>query len=54
MSELIEERDLILFNKIVNDPEHLLQELLPEKRQRILRDQDHPFILPKITTERFK
>ena len=54
MSELMEQRDIILFKKIVNDPEHVLQELLPEKRQRILKDRDHPFILPKVTTERFK
>ena len=54
VSELIEERDIILCNKIVNDSEHVLQELLPEKKRRILRDREHPFILPKVTTERFK
>ena len=48
MSELIEGRDIILFNKIANDPEDILQELLPEKRQKILRDREHMFILPKL------
>ena len=54
MSELIEERDKTLFNKIVNDPDHVLYDLLPVKRLRVLRERGHPFILPKIKTERFK
>ena len=54
MSELIEERDKTLFNKIVNDPDHVLYDLLPAKRLRVLRERGHPFILPKIKTERFK
>ena len=51
MSELIETRDRILFNRILDNPEHILYELLPEKRQR---KRDHPFILPQVRTERFK
>jgi hypothetical protein len=54
MSELIETRDRILFNRILDNPEHILYELLPEKRQKILRKRDHPFILPQVRTERFK
>ena len=54
MSELIEERDKTLFNKIVNDPDHVLYDLLPVKRLRVLRERGHPLILPKIKTERFK
>jgi hypothetical protein len=55
MSELIETRDRILFNRILDNPEHILYELLPEKRQmNILRKRDHPFILPQVRTERFK
>jgi hypothetical protein len=42
MSELIETRDRILFNRILDNPEHILYELLPEKRQKILRKRDHP------------
>ena len=38
MSELIEERDKILFHKIMNDPDHALYDLLPEKRHRVLRE----------------
>ncbi|CAB4017597.1 Hypothetical predicted protein [Paramuricea clavata] len=35
ISELIETRDRILFNRILDNPEHILYELLPEKRQKI-------------------
>ena len=54
MSELIEARDRILFNRILDNPEHILYKLFPEKRQKILRERNHPFILPKVRTERFK
>ena len=55
MSELIEaETDRILLNRTLDNPEHILYELLPEKRQKNLRKCDHPFILPKVRTERFK
>ena len=54
MSELIETRDRVLFNRILDNPEHILYELLPEKRQKILRKRDHPFTLPQVRTERFK
>ena len=54
MSCLIEDRNRILFEKIINDPEHVLYELLPPKRLRVLRERDHAFILPKVRTERYK
>ena len=54
MSELIEEQDKTLFHKIMNDPDHALYDLLPEKRHRVLRERGHPFTLPKVKTERFK
>jgi hypothetical protein len=34
ISQLIEEKDKALFAKIVNDPDHALHSLLPEKRSR--------------------
>jgi hypothetical protein len=54
ISQLIEEKDKALFAKIVNDPDHVLHNLLPEKRSRTLRDRKHSFIFPMIKTERFK
>ena len=52
ISQLIEEK--ALFAKIVNDPDHVLHNLLLEKRSRTLRDRKHSFIFPMIKTERFK
>ena len=46
--------DLLLFNKVMHNPEHCLYELLPEERRRPLRERDHQFMLPKVYTERFK
>ena len=54
ISKLNEERDEKLFSKIANDPEHVLYDLLPEKRYRSLRERKHPFILPKVKTELYK
>ena len=54
MSELIETRDKTLFKEIIDNPDHILSELLPGKRQKNLRKCEHPFILPNIRTERFK
>jgi hypothetical protein len=53
-SNVIEERDKCLFDKIRKNSEHNLYELLPAKKQRLLREREHDFILPKIKTERFK
>ena len=55
ISHLVEERDKSLFAKIVNsDSDHILCDLLPEKKSRYLRERKHSLILPKIKTERFK
>ena len=54
ISQLVEEKDKALFAKIVEDPDHALHNLLPEKRSRTLRDRKHSYILPMIKTERFK
>ena len=54
MSSLIEERDRALFGKVIKNTEHCLHELLPDKKQRTLRVQNHNYILPQIKTERFK
>jgi hypothetical protein len=54
MTKMIEERDRLLFNKVMHNPEHCLYELLTEKRQRPLRERDHQFMLPMVYTERFK
>ena len=54
ISNVIEERDKCVFDKIRKNPEHNLYELLHAKKQRLLREQKHDFILPKIKTERFK
>ena len=48
ISHLIEERDKSLFAKIVNsDSDHILYDLLTEKKSRYLRERKHSFILPK-------
>ena len=36
MSELIETRDKTLFKEIIDNPDHILSELLPGKRQKNL------------------
>ena len=54
ISHLVEERDKSLFAKIVIDSDHILYDLLPNKKSRFLRERQHSFILPKIKTERFK
>jgi hypothetical protein len=53
ISQLVEEKDKALFSKIVKDPDHALNNLLPERRSRTLRERKHSFILPMIKTERF-
>jgi hypothetical protein len=54
IAQLIEEKDKLLFDKIVNDPDHVLYNLLPGKRSRLSRERKHSFTLPTIKTERFK
>ena len=44
-----------LFNRITSDTGHVLDELLPPKRNKVLRERGHDdFILPRVKTERFK
>lgn len=52
--DIIEQRDKVMWNKIISNERHCLYDLLPEKRTRKLREREHDFILPKVHTERFK
>ena len=51
--DLIKGRDYKLFKNVISD-DHILYDLLPPKRRRVLRERKHDFILPRIKTERFK
>lgn len=53
ISELIKKRDSQLFNKVIQD-NHVLNDLLPPKKTRALREREHNYILPRVNTERFK
>ena len=46
ISEVIKSRESDLFNRITSDTGHVLYDLLPSKRNRVLRERDHEFILP--------
>ena len=52
--DVVKEKGTSLFEKICNNPDHPLYELLPPIRQRSLREREHDFILPKVKTERFR
>ena len=54
ISELIRQHDEKLFRQISTKEQHILKDLLPEKRARSLRNRAHNFILPYVKTERFK
>ena len=54
ISELIRQHDEKLFKQISTKEQHILKDLLPEKRTRPLRNRSHNFILPYAKTERFK
>ena len=54
MSGVITRRDSDLFNRIISDTDHVLYNLLPPKRYRVLRERGHDFILRKVKTDRFK
>jgi len=54
IEEIIFERDQSMFNKVTSNENNPLNELLPNKRKRLLRKRGHNFILPKVSTERFK
>ena len=53
-SEVISDRDRKLWMKIINNKDNALQELLPNKLNRPLRQRGHEFELPMIRTERYK
>jgi hypothetical protein len=54
INDVVNERDLKLWNKILSKPGNPLNKLLPPKRTRCLRERRHNYILPKVRTERFK
>ena len=43
----------MLFKNVIRD-DHILHDLLPQKRKRVLRERKHDFIFPRVRTERFK
>ena len=51
--DLIKDRGSKLFKNVISD-DHILHDLLPPKRRRVLRERKHDFILPRVKTERFK
>ena len=54
IKDVIKDRDMKLWKSIIINPNHCLYDLLPPKRTRTLRDRGHNFILPRVSTERFK
>ena len=54
MNDVIKEQDNKLWNKIVSNLVNTLNELLPPKWTRCLKQRKHNYILPKVKTERFK
>ena len=55
ISDIISKRDNNLWDAIVNNHDNILRDLLPPIRKRQgLRNKGHNFLLPKVTTERFK
>ena len=51
---VIKIKDRLLWDKITTDRTHPLHELLPPQRSRSLRKMGHPYILPRVRTERHK
>ena len=51
--DLIKDRDSKLFKNVIRD-DHILHDLLPPKRKRVLRERKLEFIFPWVRTERFK
>ena len=51
--DLLRDRDSKLFKNVISD-DHILHDLLPPKRRRVLREHKHDFILPRVKTECFK
>ena len=53
ITDLLSRRDLELWKKVTTD-NHSLNDLLPMKRRRNLRDRSHDYVLPLVSIERFK
>ena len=53
ITDLLSQRDLELWKKVTTD-NHSLNDLLPMKRRRNLRDRSHDYVLPLVSIERFK
>ena len=54
IEDIIAQRDKSMFDNLTINLYNPLQDLLPERRKRLLRKRGHEFILPKVYTERFK
>ena len=54
ISNVIKNRDSKLLNRITSDTGHVLYDLLPPKRNRVLRERGHDFIPPRVKAERLK
>lgn len=54
IKDVIKDRDMKLWKSIIINPNHCLYDLLPPNRTRTLRGRGHNFILPRVSTERFK
>ena len=54
INEIIEERDRKIWDNITGNSSHPLNVLLPVTRSRSLRSRGHNYVLPKVSTERFK
>ena len=51
--DLIKDRDSKFFKNVIRD-DHILHDLLPPKRKRVLSELKYDFIFPRVRTERFK
>ena len=54
ITDIINSRDRKLWNRITSNTVNALQDLLPNKRSRLLRSRGHEYVSPRIRTERFK
>ena len=54
INEIIEDRDRKMWDNITGDSSHPLNVLLPMTRGRASRPRGHNYVLPKVSTERFK
>ena len=54
IKQIIKDKDLSLWSSIVDNPSHLLQDLLSPRKSRALSIRSHPYHIPSVKTERFK